>query len=178
MNILLIIYPFRAADTLNEGHPAATGRRTRISFTIICISRKDRSYAREKQKDPVRRRGMRRSLPRGQRENRSAGELDGNPDDCPNPRAVSGGTFLHDAFPFVPGVFAGTELYGAEMMSDPGLLSTGIWSPNEDALLREKDKHSSGGRNAEFTASRRQSSQPGYAPRCRFPTAKRLPGTK
>ena len=71
-----------------------------------------------------------------------------------NPRAVSGGTFLHDAFPFVPGVFAGTELYGTEMMSDPGLLSTGIWSPNEDALLSEKDKRSSGGRNAEFTASR------------------------
>lgn len=82
------------------------------------------------------------------------GSWTGNPDDCPNPRAVSGGTFLHDAFPFVPGVFAGTELYGAEMMSDPGLLSTGIWSPNEDALLREKDKRSSGGRNAEFTASR------------------------
>ena len=77
-----------------------------------------------------------------------------NPDDCPNPRAVSGGSYLHDAFPFVPGVFAGTELYGAEMMCDPGLLSTGIWSPNEDALLREKDKRSSGGRNAEFTASR------------------------
>lgn len=82
------------------------------------------------------------------------GSWTGNPDDCPNPRAVSGGTFLHDAFPFVPGVFAGTELYGAEMMSDPGLLSTGIWSPNEDALLREKDKRSSGGRNAEFIASR------------------------
>ena len=82
------------------------------------------------------------------------GSWTGNPDDCPNPRAVSGGTFLHDAFPFVPGMFAGTELYGAEMMSDPGLLSTGIWSPNEDALLREKDKRSSGGRNAEFTASR------------------------
>lgn len=82
------------------------------------------------------------------------GSWTGNPDDFPNLRAVSGGTFLHDAFPFVPGVFAGTELYGAEMMSDPGLLSTGIWSPNEDALLREKDKRSSGGRNAEFTASR------------------------
>ena len=68
--------------------------------------------------------------------------------------AVSGGTFLHDAFPFVPGVFAGTELYGAEMMSDPGLLSTGIWSPNEDSLMREQGKRRSGGRNAEFTASR------------------------
>lgn len=91
----------------------------------------------------------------GGEENDPQGSWTGNPDaDSLNPRAVSGGTFLHDAFPFVPGVFAGTELYGAEMMSDPGLLSTGIWSPNEDSLMREQGKRHSGVRNAEFTASR------------------------